>query len=287
MTRGKIHSTADPLWVTGSEVTPGPIAIAGARPRYVAGQSGSPRPPQFPRSPTRSALPWLALSPGFDVRATHSSPPETSRCVVLVHGLYLGPWTLAVLARRLRTVGLHPYRFGYPSVGASPSEVADRLAVYLREVPGESVHLIAHSLGGLALHHLFHRHRQQWPGRVVTLGTPHLGSAVAAGLRQRGLGALLGRSVERGLLGDLPPWDEAHELGVIAGNLGLGLGRLFGGLFGPNDGTVAVAETRLPAARAHRVLPVSHTGLLVSARVAREAASFLASGDFLPQGPAS
>jgi pimeloyl-ACP methyl ester carboxylesterase len=207
--------------------------------------------------------------------------------VVLIHGLYLGPWTLTLLAHRIRTAGLQPHRFGYPSVGASPSEVADRLAAYLRGVPGETVHLVAHSLGGLVLHHLFHRHRQQRPGRVVTLGTPHLGSAVATGLRQRGLGAVLGRSVERGLLGDLPPWDEARELGVIAGNLGLGLGRVFGGLRGPNDGTVAVAETRLPAARAHRVLPVSHTGLLVSARVAREAASFLTTGELLPRGPAS
>jgi pimeloyl-ACP methyl ester carboxylesterase len=206
--------------------------------------------------------------------------------VVLIHGLYMRPWTLRLLDLRLQAAGLATHRFGYPSLAARPAEVADRLAAYLRSVGGDRVHLVAHSLGGLVLHHLFQRHRPQRTGRVVTLGTPHLGSAVAVGLRGRGLGGLLGRSIEQGLLGDVPPWDETRELGVIAGSLGLGLGRLLGGLCGPNDGTVAVAETCIPAARAHRVLPVSHTGLLVSGRVARETASFLLSGAFLPAGPA-
>jgi pimeloyl-ACP methyl ester carboxylesterase len=211
------------------------------------------------------------------------TPPMPHQAVVLVHGLYLGPWTLRLLARRLRGAGLRAHCFGYPSVSASPGEVAERLAAYLGALAGDTVHLVAHSLGGLVLHHLFHRHRPQRPGRVVTLGTPHLGSALAVGLRERGLGRVLGRSVEQGLLGDVPPWDATRELGVIAGSLGVGLGRLFGRLAGPNDGTVAVAETRLPAARAHRVLPVSHTGLLVSGRVAGEVARFLTAGEFLPQ----
>jgi len=212
-----------------------------------------------------------------------SSPrPLPHIAVVLVHGLYMRPWTLGLLARRLRADGLSTHQFGYPSLSASPREVAERLAVYLRSVAGGTVHLVAHSLGGLVLHHLFHRYPQQRPGRVVTLGTAHLGSAVAAGLLARGLGPALGRSIEQGLLGDLPPWDETRELGVIAGSLGHGLGRFFARLAEPHDGTVAVAETRLPAARVHLVLPVSHLGLLVSARVARETAQFLTSGRFLP-----
>ena len=44
--------------------------------------------------------------------------------------------------------------------------------------------------------------------------------------------------------------------------------------------SVAVAETRLPGATAHLTLPVSHTGMLLSARVAREVGSFLDHGRF-------
>jgi hypothetical protein len=48
----------------------------------------------------------------------------------------------------------------------------------------------------------------------------------------------------------------------------------------PNDGAVTVAETRLPGLRDHLVLSVTHTGLLVSARVAREVCAFLTHGHF-------
>ncbi|HEV2286271.1 MAG TPA: hypothetical protein VGR80_09525, partial [Steroidobacteraceae bacterium] len=47
-----------------------------------------------------------------------------------------------------------------------------------------------------------------------------------------------------------------------------------------NDGTVAVSETRLPGATDHIVLPVSHLGMLVSARVAHETGRFLTEGRF-------
>jgi len=43
---------------------------------------------------------------------------------------------------------------------------------------------------------------------------------------------------------------------------------------------VAVSETQLPGATAHLILPVSHTGMLLSARVARETGSFLEHGRF-------
>ena len=50
----------------------------------------------------------------------------------------------------------------------------------------------------------------------------------------------------------------------------------------PNDGSVAVSETRLPGATDHITLPVSHMGMLLSARVARETGGFLVHGHFSP-----
>ncbi|MCX7961889.1 MAG: hypothetical protein N2653_09995, partial [Burkholderiales bacterium] len=61
----------------------------------------------------------------------------------------------------------------------------------------------------------------------------------------------------------------------------LGLGRIVAGLPGPSDGVVRVEETEVEGAADRIVLAVSHSTMLVSARVAREAAAFLATGRFL------
>lgn len=102
--------------------------------------------------------------------------------------------------------------------------------------------------------------------------------------RKLGAGRLrfiLGHSLERGLLGDLPPWPADRELGSIAGTLNAGLGWLFGPAPAPADGTVTVAETRLAGMRDHICLPVSHTGILLSPLVAEQAGAFLATGQFI------
>jgi hypothetical protein len=62
--------------------------------------------------------------------------------------------------------------------------------------------------------------------------------------------------------------------------MGMGLGRLFADFDADHDGTVSVAETQLPGARDHIVMPTSHTGLLFSADVADQAAHFLSNGAF-------
>jgi hypothetical protein len=52
------------------------------------------------------------------------------------------------------------------------------------------------------------------------------------------------------------------------------------GLPTPNDGVVTVAETELAAACDRIVLPVSHSGMLLSRRVARQTGAFLRAGKF-------
>jgi len=59
------------------------------------------------------------------------------------------------------------------------------------------------------------------------------------------------------------------------------LGRVVArGLPTPNDGVVTVAETALAAACDRIVLPVSHSGMLFSRRVARQSGAFLRDGKF-------
>jgi hypothetical protein len=59
-----------------------------------------------------------------------------------------------------------------------------------------------------------------------------------------------------------------------------GLGALFAGFSGEHDGTVAVAETRLPGLTDHVVVAASHSGLLFSAAAAQQAIAFLRDGSF-------
>jgi len=113
------------------------------------------------------------------------------------------------------------------------------------------------------------------------LSTPARGSGVAR--RIAGIPLLrrsLGRSIEKGVLGDAPPWRGERDLGIIAGNRGFGMGSLIGGVEKPNDGTVAVSETRLPGATDSCTMGVSHTGILYSRTAARAVCDFLHGGRF-------
>lgn len=69
---------------------------------------------------------------------------------------------------------------------------------------------------------------------------------------------------------------------MIAGSRAMGLGRMAGLTGKASDGTVALCETQSEILTARITLPVSHTGMLFSSRVAREIACFLEQGQFLP-----
>jgi pimeloyl-ACP methyl ester carboxylesterase len=186
-----------------------------------------------------------------------------------------------LLRERLAVAGFTPSSFRYPSTQASLDEVTDALARRLQTFDGP-VHLLAHSLGGVVVLETLARARDLPPGRVVLLGSPVQGSRAARAVAAWSFGphllgalavAQLARVHER-------RWELPREIGLIAGSRSAGLGRLFAELPQPNDGTVAVDETRLPGANAHVVLDVSHIGMLWSQPVAGAAAGFLARGSF-------
>ena len=75
-------------------------------------------------------------------------------------------------------------------------------------------------------------------------------------------------------------WDLGPDLGSIAGTYALGLGRLLKVFTVPNDGIVAVEETRLPGAKDHLTLPINHVSLTFSSRATRQVHHFLTHGRF-------
>ena len=129
---------------------------------------------------------------------------------------------------------------------------------------------------------LFELQPLQPAGRVVLMGSPAAGSRAAQSVARWPIGpAVLGPLALSELAGSrLPRWTQSREPGVIAGRGHMGIGRLVSHLPEPNDGTVAVEETRIEGMTDHVVLPVTHTGMLLSAAVAGHVAGFLRHGHF-------
>lgn len=202
--------------------------------------------------------------------------------VLLLHGLWNPRLAVWPLARRLRARGFSVHVMGYSTVRRPTDELVTKLAMLaagLRHEGGQ-VHWVGHSLGGLmAL--LACAHYALPPGRVVCLGSPLHGSSAARGADRAGLGWLQGRRallLKTGI--DALPTDR--QVGMLAGNRPVGLGQWFGAFEDAHDGTVTVAETRMVGLSEHLVLPVTHSGLLFSAKVAELTANFLDTGYFRP-----
>jgi len=186
------------------------------------------------------------------------------------------------MAPRLRVAGYRVRCFSYSSVAANLALNAERLARFAESIDAPAVHFIGHSLGGLVVAQSLMRHPPFRPGRVILMGSPFADSHVVRSLVANRLGrALLGRCLPAWLDSRPVAWPAAHELGVIAGSVGLGMGRLLApGLAVPNDGAVAVRETIVPGAADHIVLSVSHSAMLVSGRVMDQVLHFLGYGRF-------
>lgn len=187
--------------------------------------------------------------------------------IVIVHGLFMRAPIMLALHSRLSQQGFLCKSINYPTRNQSLYDNAlaqrDALADFAR---GQPLNFIGHSLGGLLIRHLQAQWSEGFVGaRVVTLGTPHQGSAVAAYLhadaRRR---ALIKHAWAQGLDGHAPAWASDIPLLSIAGSKPYGVGRLFQVFDAAriHDGTVARDETHLPNARAHLLTHHTHMSML-------------------------
>jgi pimeloyl-ACP methyl ester carboxylesterase len=203
--------------------------------------------------------------------------------VVYVHGLWMSGGESLLLRRRLsREFGLDVHTFRYSAAGSTMTESTSRLQKFVRRLQATRLHFVGHSLGGLVIYRFLERYPEQPPGHVVFLGTPAVASRAAVQASHiRLMASLMGHSVADELLRPRERrWKADRPLGIIAGTQPLGMGQILARFDEDCDGTIGVSETQLPGATDHITLPVSHLGMLVSARVARETGSFLQDGRF-------
>jgi triacylglycerol esterase/lipase EstA (alpha/beta hydrolase family) len=127
-----------------------------------------------------SLVVWpLGLFPDRRVAAGGGDRP-----VVLVHGWAMNRSSMFVLAARLRRDGRRVYSVNYNSVVAKTDDKASELAACLETIRRDSganrIDLVAHSLGGVLLRAVAKYHGGlDYFGNVVTLGSPHRGTALA------------------------------------------------------------------------------------------------------------
>jgi pimeloyl-ACP methyl ester carboxylesterase len=188
-----------------------------------------------------------------------------------------------LFGRYLRAAGFAPRPFSYASVRGSLAENAASLRRFTRSLSGTRINFVGHSLGGLIVGwSLLHSSGETRPGRVVLMGAPFADSYAARRLLASRWGRpLAGSSLREWLSCGSPVWSASQPLGIVAGSVALGMGRIVApGLPRPNDGAVAVRETVVAGATDRIVLPVTHSGMLVSPDTARQAAHFLEHGAF-------
>lgn len=198
--------------------------------------------------------------------------------VIFVHGIWMKGPELLYLRYKLWRQGYKVYQFHYSSLFKTAEENATKLYQFVSAIDAPVIHFVAHSLGGIVVNHLFQHHEIKKNGKVVMIGTPINGSAVAAYLSQKKyLKYLLGKSIIKGLLADAPNWSYKRGICVIAGTKGVGVGYLLAksALQAPNDGTVNLHETQLERANESHEVPRSHFLLLASNEVVKIIVKFL------------
>ena len=217
---------------------------------------------------------------------SNTGRPVSRHLVLLVHGIGRGAATFGELPQNLRKAGFEARAISYPSTRATIDDHALQLERLLNRMGRyDEVSFVTHSMGGLVVRQLLARDgawkSQIMPGRLVMIAPPSQGSAIAKVLQpllpyKLAYGAagqqLTPLQVRKIPLPDIP-------FGIIAGGKRNSAG--YNPLVpGDDDGTVAVAETRLIGAVDFIVLPGLHGFIARSVLIEQPVVKFLETGQF-------
>ena len=232
-------------------------------------------------------------SPAAQDTITPAPPPA---CVILLHGLGRTSLSMAPMAMTLEDAGYRTANIDYASRHHSvqvlaASALPEGLAK-CRATGARTLHVVTHSMGGIVLRHYLSEHDIPELGRVVMLGPPNQGSAVADRLMDQAVyrqangpaGQQLGTGPD-GIAAALGPVD--FELGVLAGNQRTAVDALLSsGIEEDSDGKVTVEEAKVEGMADFRVLAVNHTFMMNDPQTQRQVLYFLEHGVFEPEAAA-
>ncbi|WP_316015799.1 esterase/lipase family protein [Roseobacter sp. HKCCA0434] len=209
-------------------------------------------------------------------------PPD--RQVGLIHGLGRGPGSMLLMANRLQAAGFTCFTLNYRSRHVVPGEAMADLDAQIARAAPAGCHLVGHSLGGV----LSLRLKLADPARihrVVQLGSPNLGSPMAAFLSDVKMVAnLMGPALHRIAAADMGlselPREVARDLGIIAGSAPVDRLSALWGIEEPSDGMVPLSSA-LGVDHADALITNTIHGMLpLSLEAARQVGAFLERGAF-------
>ena len=201
--------------------------------------------------------------------------------VILLHGLWMKGFAMRYIGHKLKNAGYNVHYFSYNSVSTSDDDILKRLDYVIKKNSSGPLFFVAHSLGGLLLMQYLRRHPQTPLSAAVLLASPVNGSLAAKCLSETGLGRfMLGKNGS--LLISGVEYSGAGKIGLIAGSVGIGLGRLICKLEKPCDGAVSVSETRATWLSHHLVLKQNHAGMLFSPTVMSNILHYFSDNNFYP-----
>ena len=206
---------------------------------------------------------------------------DSREAVLLLHGAWMNPLVMSYLAHALRSEGFAAQTMGYRTIRDPLEAHLSRLAIRIARLGAARVHLVGHSMGGVIALRYLQRTGDRRVHRAVLIGAPVAGCRAADGFAAFAGGEMMmGQSLRVWREPVDVSVDPRFEIGAIAGTRAFGLGAVMTRLPKPNDGVVCLDETKFPALRDHLAVPLGHTMMIVSSRVARQTAAFLAGGTF-------
>ena len=217
-----------------------------------------------------------------------SSPPANdAETVIVVHGLGRTSASMAILVSRLENAGFRVVSFGYPS----RSEPIETLVELLETEVGqccsseaETLHFVAHSMGGVLVRNYLSQRPEVHQGRVVMLSPPSQGSELVDAFADSPLrrlflgpaGSQLGTD-SAGITSRLGP--VRFGLGIVTGDRSINpLGSWL--IPGPDDGKVGVDRAMVDGATDFIVVSATHTFIMNRRDVSEEVVHFLRQGRF-------
>ncbi|MDD1780855.1 alpha/beta hydrolase [Enterovibrio sp. ZSDZ35] len=195
--------------------------------------------------------------------------------IILLHGLYMHGIAMQPLCGRLEDAGHRVLNLSYNTVSPDLSSLFSDIDDF---IDGEETAIVAHSMGGVITRTYLENGSEMsaFVTKVVTLGTPHKGSQVAAFFKNVGIGDFMFQDSSKYLLPENEPtWPKGSELYSIAGDLSIGPATVLN--HGePSDGTVLLEETKINGMFSHEVFPLTHTALIFAKRISERIEEILA-----------
>ena len=216
----------------------------------------------------------------------HAASDE--ECVVLVHGLGRTSSSMKKMELSIRNDGYTTVSLNYPSrekpVEILAEETIPEALEYCDQYSSRRVHFITHSMGGILVRYYLAMHTLENLGRVVMISPPSQGSELVDKLSGLpGFEYILGPAVfQLGTDSDslprkLGPVD--FDAGIITGDRSINpiLSLL---IPGDDDGKVSVENAKLAGVSEFLVVHHTHTFILNSDAVIKQAIHFLKYGKF-------